>query len=84
MDRVAKKKPESRSKELRELQKELVPTLTQAVQRLEEMITLFETRFEEFLRELQSNILVTVRQAVKDEPPKKRTASKRRTKSSST
>jgi len=84
MDKVTKQKPESGSKELRELQKELVPTVTQAVQRLEEMIALFETRFEEFLRELQSNILVTVRQAVKDEPPKQSTAIKRKTKSSST
>ncbi|MFX1564644.1 MAG: hypothetical protein ACFFCH_01495 [Promethearchaeota archaeon] len=84
MDKVTKKKPESASADLKELQRELVPTLTQAVQRLEEMITLFETRFEEFLRELQSNILVTVRQAVKDEPPKTRSATKRKTKSSST
>lgn len=84
MDKVAKGKPESGSKELRELQKELVPTLTQAVQRLEEMITLFETRFEEFLRELQGNILITVRQAVKAETPKKNVLSKKKTKSSST
>ncbi|MFX1318435.1 MAG: hypothetical protein ACFE9D_06340 [Promethearchaeota archaeon] len=84
MDKVAKSKPESGSKELRELQKELVPTLTQAVQRLEEMVTLFETRFEEFLRELQGNILITVRQAVKAETPKKNVLSKKKTKSSST
>lgn len=81
IDKVAKKQPESSSKEL---QKELIPTLTQAIQRLEEMVALFETRFEEFLRELQSNILVTVRQAVKDSPPKKKTSTKRKTKSSST
>ena len=84
MDKVAKSKPESGSKELRELQKELVPTLTQAVQRLEEMVTIFETRFEEFLRELQGNILITVRQAVKAETPKKNVLSKKKTKSSST
>ena len=84
MDKVANKKPESSSKELRELQRELVPTLTQAVQRLEEMVALFETRFEEFLRELQSNILVTVRQAVKESPPKQKTPTRRKTKSSST
>ena len=83
MDKVAKKKPESSSKELQELQRELVPTLTQAVQRLEEMVAFFETRFEEFLRELQSNILVTVRQAVKDTPSKQKTPARRRTKSSS-
>ena len=84
MDKVAKSKPESGSKELRELQKELVPTLTQAVQRLEEMVTICETRFEEFLRELQGNILITVRQAVKAETPKKNVLSKKKTKSSST
>ncbi len=84
IDKVAKKKPESASADLKELQRELVPTLTQAVQRLEEMITLFETRFEDFLRELQSNILVTVRQAVKDEPPKRSSTTKHKTKSSST
>ncbi|MFX1577386.1 MAG: hypothetical protein ACFFCF_09430 [Promethearchaeota archaeon] len=84
IDKVTKKQPESSSKELRELQKELVPTLTHAVQRLEEMVALFETRFAEFLRELQSNILVTVRQAVKDSPPKQKTSTKRKTKSSST
>jgi hypothetical protein len=84
VDKVAKQKPDSSSKEIQELKKELAPTLTQAVQRLEEMITFFETRFEEFLRELQSSILVTVRQAVKEEPLKKDVATKRKTKTSST
>ena len=77
LKKVAKETPKPSSQEsLKELQKDLVPTLTQAVQRLEETIILFENRFEEFLRELQSNILVTVRQAVKSEAPKKPTASK--------
>ncbi|MFX1492033.1 MAG: hypothetical protein ACFFBU_07215 [Promethearchaeota archaeon] len=85
MDKIAKKKPTTDSTEsLKELQKDLVPTLTQAVQRIEEMIALFETRFEEFLRELQSNILVTVQQAVKDSPPEKNPAPKRKTKTTST
>ena len=91
LTKVAKEAPQTSSQEsLKELQKELVPTLTQAVQRLEESIVLFENRFEEFLRELQSNILVTVRQAVISEAPKKTTASKatpsakRKTKTTST
>jgi hypothetical protein len=84
MDKMTKKKPTTDSTDsLKELQKELVPTLTQAVQRIEEMIALFETRFEEFLRELQSNILVTVQQAVKDSPPKKSPAPKLKTKTTS-
>lgn len=85
MEKVAKKKPEKEQQgALKELQKELLPTLIQAVHRLEEMITLFETRFEEFLRELQSNILVTVKQAVQSGPPKKSSQPKRKTKTTST
>ena len=85
MDKMAKQKPPKTSDtSLKELQKELVPTLTQAVHRLEEMITLFETRFEEFLRELQSNILVTVKQAVERPPRKQKPAEKRKTKTPST
>lgn len=85
LDRATKQKPTVSSKDsLQELQKELVPTLIHAVQRLEEMVTLFETRFEEFLRELQSNILITVQQAVKNPPPKSDDALKRKTKTTST
>jgi hypothetical protein len=85
MDKMAKQKPPKTSDtSLKELQKELVPTLTQAVLRLEEMITLFETRFEEFLRELHSNILVTVKQAVESTPNKQKPAEKRKTKTPST
>lgn len=85
MDKIAKQKPAKTSDaSLAELQKELVPTLTQAVQRIEEMITLFETRFEEFLRELQSNILVTVKQAVESTPTKGKVTPKRKTKATST
>jgi alanyl-tRNA synthetase len=85
MDKLVKQKPSKTSDaSLAELQKELVPTLTQVVQRIEEMITLFETRFEEFLRELQSNILVTVKQAVESTPKKEKVAPKRKTKTSST
>ncbi|MFX0168837.1 MAG: hypothetical protein ACFE89_05680 [Candidatus Hodarchaeota archaeon] len=77
LKKVIKEKPTASPKDsLKELQKELVPTLTLTVQRLEETIALFETRFEEFLRELQSNILVTVRQAVKSETPKEMVTSK--------
>lgn len=72
LEKVAKQKPPRSSEEgIKELQKELIPTLIQAVHRLEEMITLLEARFEEFLRELQSNILVTVKEAVSDKPVKK-------------
>jgi hypothetical protein len=91
LKKVAMEAPKPSTQEsLKELQKELVPTLTQAVQRLEETIVLFENRFEEFLRELQSNILVTVRQAVKSEAPEKPAApkttptAKRKTKTTST
>jgi len=85
MDKIAKQKPTKTSDaSLAELQKELVPTLTQAVQRIEEMITLFETRFEEFLRELQSNILVTVKQAVESTSTEEKDAPKRKTKATST
>ena len=45
------------------MRKEISPALTQAVQRLEEALTLFETRMEEFLRELQTSILIAIRQA---------------------
>jgi hypothetical protein len=85
IDKISKQKPTKQTDEaLKELQKELVPTLTSAVQRLEEMITLFETRFEEFLRELQSNILITVKQAVESPPPKQKAPTKRKTKTPST
>ncbi len=75
---LAKQKPaEVHSKDISELQKELAPTLAQAVQRLEEMIVLLEKRLEDFLRELQNNILLTVRQAVSTKSTKRSAAKER-------
>lgn len=72
LQKLAKQKPVAASSNaVSEFQKELAPTLAQAVQRLEEMIVLLEKRLEEFLRELQNNILLTVRQAVSSESPKR-------------
>jgi DNA anti-recombination protein RmuC len=80
LQKLAEQKPEAASSDaISELQKELAPTLAQAVQRLEEMIVLLEKRLEEFLRELQNNILLTVRQAVSSESPKRATEKARKT-----
>lgn len=68
------------SAEISELKRELAPTLSQAIQRIEELLTLFETRLEEFLKELQSNIILTVRQAVADDKPKRKAETTRSTK----
>ena len=84
IEKLGKEKPKPDSqKAIATLRKELTPTLIQAVQRMEEAIALYETRLEEFFRELQSNIIVTVRQAMKSQAPKQAPA-KRGTKSSST
>ncbi|MFX1562416.1 MAG: hypothetical protein ACFFDP_03830 [Promethearchaeota archaeon] len=77
---LAKETPSTTSsKAISELQKELAPTLTQAIRRLEEMIALFEKRLEEFLHELQNNILLTVRRAVSSESPKRSVEKERKT-----
>jgi len=77
---LAKEKPTTTSSmAISELRKELAPTLTQAIQRLEEMIALLEKRLEEFLRELQNNILLTVRRAVSSESPKRFVEKERKT-----
>lgn len=62
---------------MEELRKEISPALTQAVQRLEEALVLFETRMEEFLRELQSSIMLAIRQAATSAPSKPSPAKRR-------
>lgn len=70
-DLAKQKPPKDVSEDIETLKRELTPTLTQTIQRLEEMLALFENRIEEFLRELQSNILVTIKQAVAEESKRK-------------
>ncbi len=62
---------------LKELKREITPTITKAAKRLEETLALFERRFDEFLRELKSSILLTIRQATSKSSSPKPTSRRR-------
>jgi hypothetical protein len=62
---------------LKALKQEITPTLTKASKRLEQTMTLFERRLDEFLRELKSSILLTVRQATSSSTSPKSTSRRR-------
>jgi hypothetical protein len=62
---------------LKELKREITPTLTKTAKRLEESLTLFERRIDEFLRELKSSILLTIRQATSQSSTPKSTSRRR-------
>ncbi len=62
---------------LKALKQEITPTLTKTAKRLEQTLTLFERRLDEFLRELKSSILLTVRQATSTSSSPKPTSRRR-------
>ena len=68
---------DSTAASLKALKREITPTLTKAAKRLEETMKLFERRLDEFLRELKSSILLTVRQAASTSSSPKPTSRRR-------
>lgn len=68
---------DSTAASLKALKREITPTITKAAKRLEETLTLFERRLDEFLRELKSSILLTIRQATSKSSSPKPTSRRR-------